>query len=125
MSDLSRRLKKISTEFEEFKKSSGVDYTDLSEEERDSIKIDILITAAKAKRLLPIDYENPVCELARQVRDKLKQHDEIYYPRLSKDERLKRISRLRDMVCSDDGMKTLWECHIKGIAYPFERQRIP
>ncbi len=119
MSDILRRLNKITDCLEELKESSGIEFNELPQEERNIYWLDVLTKIAKFEGLIPDDFENPIYELAERIRNKLKQDDETYYPRMSEDERRKRIMRLKDIICSDNKMKAIWEYYIKEIAYPF------
>lgn len=121
MSDLLRRLNKVTDGLEELKNSSGVEFTDLSKEEQDSIKIEILIRAAKVEGLISADYKSPVCELAQQAHDKLKPVKGTFHE-FSKEEFIYRTKRLKDMtikITGHDEMKSIWEHCIKDIVYPF------
>lgn len=119
MSDILRRLNKVTDSLEALKEPSGVDFNELFEEERNLYWLDVLVKIAKMQDLIPTDFESPITESVEQIRNKLKQPDKIYSPRWSEDEMRKRIMRLKDIICADNKMKAIWEYYIKEIAYPF------
>lgn len=119
MSNTLRRIKKLTDYLEGLKEPIGIEFNELSQEERDIYWLDFLIKVAKMENSIPDNWKNPIYELAQQIRNKLKCPDKTYSPSWSEEERRERILRLINMIRSDNKIKAIWEYYIKDIVYPF------